>query len=78
VLVAELVGDLSLFRYFGPYGIIFMTVCVITVAVIMPLRDSVPYGIFMNVCVILTVAMVMLLRDFGPYGILFMTMCLQL
>jgi uncharacterized YccA/Bax inhibitor family protein len=49
--------------------------CVITVAMVMLLRDFGPYGIiFMNMCVI-TVAMVMLLRDFGPYGIIFMNMC---
>jgi hypothetical protein len=49
-------------------------VCVvITVAIVMLLRDFGSYEIIlMNVCVI-TVAMVMLLRDFWPYEITFMT-----
>jgi uncharacterized YccA/Bax inhibitor family protein len=56
-------------RNFGPYGIIFMNLCVvITVAMVINLRDFGPYGIiFMNMCVVITVAMVILLRDFGPY-----------
>jgi hypothetical protein len=56
-----------------------MNVCVtvITVAMVMLLRDFGPYGItFMNVCVtVITVAMVMPLRDFGTYGIIFMNVC---
>jgi hypothetical protein len=56
-----------LLRDFGPYGIIFINVCVvITVAIIILLRDFGPYGIiFINECVI-TVAIIILLKDFGP------------
>jgi uncharacterized YccA/Bax inhibitor family protein len=39
-------GDYLLLRDFGPYGIIFMNVCiVITVAMVMLLRDFGPHGI---------------------------------
>jgi hypothetical protein len=39
-----LVGDNLLLRDFGPYGIIFMNVCVvITVAMVMMLRDIMGY-----------------------------------
>jgi hypothetical protein len=39
-------------RDFGPYRIIFMNVCFITVAMVMYLRDFGPHRIiFMNVCV---------------------------
>jgi hypothetical protein len=48
-----LVGDQLLLTDFGPYGIIFMTVCVvITVAMVVLLRDFGPYGIFMTVCLL--------------------------
>jgi uncharacterized YccA/Bax inhibitor family protein len=62
----------------GLCGKTFINVCVvITVAMVMLLRDFGPYGIiFMNLCVVITVAMISLLRDFGPYGIIFMTMCI--
>jgi hypothetical protein len=67
---------IKLLRDFGP-GIIFLNVCVvITVAILMLLRDFGPYGIiFLNVCVVITVDILMLLRDFGPYGIIFMNVC---
>jgi hypothetical protein len=40
MLVGWLVGDYSLSSDFGPYGIIFMNVClVITVSTVMLLRD---------------------------------------
>jgi hypothetical protein len=49
---------------------------VVTVAMVMLLRDFRPYGIiFINVYVVITVTMVMMLRDFRPDGIIFMTMC---
>jgi uncharacterized YccA/Bax inhibitor family protein len=42
-LVGLLVGDRLLLRDFGPYGIIFMIVCVgITIAMAMLLRDFEP------------------------------------
>jgi hypothetical protein len=45
MLVAWLVGDNLLLRDSGPYGIIFMNVCVvITVAMVMLLRNFGPYG----------------------------------
>jgi hypothetical protein len=52
-------------------------VCVvITLAMVMLLRDLGPYEIlFFSVCVVITVVMVMLLRDVGPYGIVFMITC---
>jgi uncharacterized YccA/Bax inhibitor family protein len=51
-LGAWLVGDHLLLRDFGPYGLIFINVCVvITVAMVMLLRNFGPYGIiFMTVC----------------------------
>jgi uncharacterized YccA/Bax inhibitor family protein len=51
-LLAWLV-DYLLLRDFGPYGIIFMNVCVvITVAIVMLLRDFGTYGIlFMTMCI---------------------------
>jgi hypothetical protein len=42
VLGGSLVGDHLLFRDFETYGIIFMNLCVITIAMLMLLRD---YGI---------------------------------
>jgi hypothetical protein len=54
---------------------------VITVAMVMLLRDIGLYGIiFITNCVcyfrlVISVAMVILLRDFGTYGIIFMIMC---
>jgi hypothetical protein len=49
---------------------------VITVAMVMLLKDFGPYGIiFRNVCVVTTVAVVMLLKDFGPYGKIFANVC---
>jgi uncharacterized YccA/Bax inhibitor family protein len=40
-----LVGDILLLRDFGPYGIIFINVCVVTtVAMVMLLRDFGLYG----------------------------------
>jgi hypothetical protein len=73
-LVGWPVGD-HLSRDFEPYGIIFMNVCFIVVAMVMMLRYFEAYRIiFMNMCVVVTVAMVMLSKDFGPYGIIFMTM----
>jgi hypothetical protein len=49
-------------------------VYLVTIAMVILLRDFGPCGIILkNICVI-TVTMVMLLRDFGPYGIMFMTM----
>jgi hypothetical protein len=51
--------DLLLLKDFGPYGIIFMNVCVlIAVAVIMVLRDLGPYGvIFMTTSLDFTVTL---------------------
>jgi hypothetical protein len=52
--IGWLVGDnLLLLRNFGPYGIIFMNVCVLrAVAMVMLLKDFGPYGItFMTMCV---------------------------
>jgi hypothetical protein len=68
-----------LFRDFGPYGMIFMSLSdVITVAMVMLLRDLRPYGtMFMNVRVVITVAITMMLKDFGPYGMIFMTTCVH-
>jgi hypothetical protein len=37
-LVGWLVGDYFLLRDFGPYGIIFMNMCVVTVAMVILLR----------------------------------------
>jgi hypothetical protein len=53
VLVCSLVGDNLLLREFGPYVIIFMSVCAATsVAVLMLLRNFGSYGIIlMAVCV---------------------------
>jgi hypothetical protein len=53
VLVTWLVGDHLPLRDFGPYGIIFINVCVVmTVATVMLLKDFWPYWIkFMAVCV---------------------------
>jgi hypothetical protein len=52
-----------------------MNVCgVISVAIVMLLRDFGPYWIiFMNVCGVITVAMAILLRDFWPNEIIFVT-----
>jgi uncharacterized YccA/Bax inhibitor family protein len=70
-----LVGDHLLLRDVGPYGIIFMNVCVVrTVAMVMQLRDFGPYGIIFMMCVAATVATVMLSRDFGPYEYVFTTL----
>jgi hypothetical protein len=56
VLVSSFAGwlvDHLVLRNFGPYGVIFMNVCVvINVAVVMLLRDSGLHGtIFMTMCV---------------------------
>jgi hypothetical protein len=50
VLVAWFVGDHLLFWDFGPYGIIYMNVCVvITVVMVKLLRDFASYGIIFSV-----------------------------
>jgi hypothetical protein len=53
MLVGWFIGEHFLLRDFEPYGIIFMTMCVvITVAMIMLIRDFGPYGIIlMTMCV---------------------------
>jgi uncharacterized YccA/Bax inhibitor family protein len=57
-------GDHLLLRDFGPYGILFMNVCVLLLPLPrygdhLLLRDFGPYGIiFMNVCLVITVATV--------------------
>jgi hypothetical protein len=48
-MVAQLVNDHLLFRYFGPYGILLFNVVVKTTAMVMPLRDFWAYG---NVCLL--------------------------
>jgi hypothetical protein len=47
VLVGSLVGcwSFAAVKGFWPYGIIFMNVCVVTIAMVMLLRDFGPYGI---------------------------------
>jgi hypothetical protein len=52
-----LVGNYLLLRDFGPYGIIFMNVCVvITVAMVMQLKGFQPYGIiYCCVCPVLEI-----------------------
>jgi hypothetical protein len=51
-MVAWLVGDHLLLRYFGSYGILLFNVVVITAATVMPLRDFWAYGItIMGMCV---------------------------
>jgi hypothetical protein len=77
-VVGWLVGNLLLRALWDK---IYDVCVVITVAMVMLLRDFGLYGIiFMMcvcVCVVITVAMVMLLGDFVPYGIIFM-MCVLL
>jgi hypothetical protein len=58
---------------FGPYGIIFINVCFITVAMKMPLRDCEIYEIlFMNVCY--NPCHDNAVKGFGSCGLIFMTM----
>jgi hypothetical protein len=50
VLVGSAIGDYLLFRDFGPYGIIFMNVCVVTtVAMVLLLRNFGPYTFYLYV-----------------------------
>jgi hypothetical protein len=49
-MVAWLVGDHLLFRYFGPYGKLLFNVVVITSAMVMLLRDFWAYGITIMGC----------------------------
>jgi hypothetical protein len=49
---------------------------VITVAMVMLLRESGPYGINIYGVCCCHCAMVMVLRDFGPYSV-FITMCIH-
>jgi hypothetical protein len=74
-IISILAGNLVGWRPFAVKNcwpwIMFMNVCVvITLAMVMLLKDFRSYGIIFVLCVVITVAMVMPLRDFGPYGLL--------
>jgi hypothetical protein len=52
-------------------GYIFLISIVITIVMVMPLRDFVPYDIYdVFMCAVTNVVMI-ILKDLGSYGILF-------